>query len=543
MERLRNDPSLMDSMVNHSAERILRALIKMVGGLLMILAQDGWLALGGVVLHLLPTAWLAKQSSHVSAMYRVVQRDTMRFINATAAEALSNIQTVQSHVAEPYESKLYEQGMDGFMDISRHVLILESVMQFLTTVLQKINDNGFIVLGAWRVCAGATTVGQLIAFKSYYSNFASGFDELSGFSIKLSSFQIESAGYFDLLAMEEKDRLSASSESTMRQHPNFDGELVFENVGFSYPSRPTAKVLNCVNLVIPTGAIVALCGPSGSGKSTIVKLLQLFYSPSNGRITLGGVNLENVDKMQYRMQIAYVPQEPNLFDRYMFTARSYSASSPDLFDRTIAENIAYGLVLDDLNLQTTRLPFTVHTSEPLTKNDPKGDRNDLREAFNGFKHVSMDDVIEAAKLAGAHEFICSLPRSYNTRAGKGGTLLSGGQKQRIAIARACIRKPRIVLLDEPTSSLDPENEKLLQDTLAHAFSDCTQIIIAHRMSTIQTANLIYFIEGGKVVEHGTHEELLAKNDLDSPTRYKSFIHSQAVRGFDYGRRVAVSDSS
>jgi ABC-type multidrug transport system fused ATPase/permease subunit len=232
------------------------------------------------------------------------------------------------------------------------------------------------------------------------------------------------------------------------------GEVELKNVHFSYPTRPDVEVLKGISIHVRPGQTVALVGMSGCGKSTIISLIQRYYDPSHGSVTIEGTDLREYHLKSIRSMISVVSQEPVLFDC------------------SIRDNIVYGLDYD----------------------------------------VPMADVMECARTANAHDFISNLPDGYNTTVGEKGTQLSGGQKQRVAIARALIRNPKILLLDEATSALDAEGEKMVQTALDKAREGRTCIVIAHRLSTIQNADVIYAMDGGKVVESGTHQELLAKKD-------------------------------
>ncbi|CAF4159049.1 unnamed protein product, partial [Adineta steineri] len=238
---------------------------------------------------------------------------------------------------------------------------------------------------------------------------------------------------------------------------NFSGETDFNQVKFVYPSRPTVLVLNKLQLSIKSGQRIALVGASGCGKSTIVQLLERFYDVTHGELLLDGVDIRKLNLQWLRSRLGVVSQEPVLFDL------------------TIAENIAYGL-----------------------------------------ENIPMDEIVLAATKANIHEFIQQLPQGYDTKVGVKGSFLSGGEKQRIAIARVLIRRPKILLLDEATSAMDPYNEQIVQVTLEQAQTEDpsrTSLIIAHRLSTIRSCDLIYVLEMGRIVESGTHTELVQKGGI------------------------------
>jgi len=230
------------------------------------------------------------------------------------------------------------------------------------------------------------------------------------------------------------------------------GDINYSDIKFAYPTRPETTVLNGLNLEILNGKTVALVGPSGCGKSTIVQLIERYYDPLSGVVDVDGVDLKNMKLSTLRSHMGIVSQEPNLFDR------------------TIGQNIAYG---------------------------------------DNSREVPQDEIIDAAKNANIHNFISQLPLGYDTPLGDKGAQLSGGQKQRVAIARALVRNPMVLLLDEATSALDTESEKVVQEALDNAKEGRTCITIAHRLTTIQDADLIAVINEGQVHELGTHQELLA----------------------------------
>jgi ATP-binding cassette subfamily B protein len=232
------------------------------------------------------------------------------------------------------------------------------------------------------------------------------------------------------------------------------GEVVFDQVNFVYPTRADVRVLQGFDLRLHPGEVVALVGPSGGGKSTVAALLSRFYDPIGGQISLDGRPYPSLDPDWLRQQVGVVSQEPILFAT------------------TIGDNIRYG-------------------------------RPEATDA----------DVMDAARAANAHEFISAFPEGYKTLVGERGVRLSGGQKQRVAIARALLKDPRVLVLDEATSALDAESEHLVQDALDRLMKGRTTVVIAHRLSTVRDADRVVVLDGGKAVQQGTHDELVAVDGL------------------------------
>lgn len=284
--------------------------------------------------------------------------------------------------------------------------------------------------------------------------------------------------------VERKPLIDGLSEDGLKPETKVRGEILLKEVVFSYPSRPDIPVCRGYDLCVHAGETVALVGPSGCGKSTIINLLLRFYDPQSGSISLDEYNIKELNIKWLRSQVGYVGQEPILFAG------------------TIAENIAYGLNPEVSSLVSSK------------KAQSQGQVSQRSVADAQDKEALMQQVIAAAKLANAHDFISKFPNGYDTDVGSNGVAMSGGQKQRIAIARALIKKPAVLLLDEATSALDATSERVVQrsiDALSQSKAQTT-IVIAHRLSTIRNADKICVINAGKIVEVGTHDELIAKED-------------------------------
>jgi ATP-binding cassette subfamily B protein/subfamily B ATP-binding cassette protein MsbA len=257
------------------------------------------------------------------------------------------------------------------------------------------------------------------------------------------------SGLDRILDLLEEPREMESATAARIERPQVAGRITFDRVSFSYPGS-SAFALNDISIDVEPGEMIALVGPSGSGKTTLCNLVARFYDATSGRILLDGRDLSGIDLDSYRSLIGIVEQD-------VF-----------LFDGTVADNIAYGR-----------------------------------------RHASEEAVQRAAVIANADEFIDALPNGYQTLIGERGVKLSGGQRQRIAIARAVLADPRILILDEATSNLDTESERIIQASLVGLMANRTCFVIAHRLSTIAHADRIVVLEGGRITEIGTHESLMA----------------------------------
>jgi ATP-binding cassette subfamily B (MDR/TAP) protein 1 len=271
-----------------------------------------------------------------------------------------------------------------------------------------------------------------------------------------------------------------ADDTSGRTLDKVEGNLELRNIDFAYPSRTEAPIFQNFSLRIPAGKTVALVGSSGSGKSTVIALLERFYDPLAGEVLIDSVNIKEFQLKWLRRQIGLVSQEPALFAT------------------TIKENILYGK-----------------------------------------DGATADEVVDAAKSANAYNFIMQLPQGFDTQVGERGVQMSGGQKQRIAIARAMLKKPPVLLLDEATSALDAESEKVVQQALERAAVGRTTVVVAHRLSTIRTADIIAVVQSGKVLEMGSHDELLARGETGA---YAALIQLQeAQEEEEENPKAAVSD--
>jgi subfamily B ATP-binding cassette protein HlyB/CyaB len=366
---------------------------------------------------------------------------------AFLVEAVTGIGTLKAMAVEPRMRDQWERQFAGYTQVGFSVTKLANWGNHLIQIVSKLTTVAILYFGAKAVIAGDLTVGALVAFNMLSGRVAAPILRLSQLWQDFQQVRISVDRLGDVLNAEAEPEHNPARAAL----PPIKGAVTFDKVRFRY--RPdAAEALRGVNLRIAPGEVLGIVGPSGSGKSTLTKLVQRLYVPEQGRVLVDGVDLSLVDPAWLRRQIGVVLQE-NI-----------------LFNRSVRENIALA--------------------------DPT---------------LPMEQVIAAAELAGAHEFILALPHGYDTIIDERGANLSGGQRQRIAIARALVGDPRILILDEATSALDAESEEIIQANLRRIASGRTVLIIAHRLSAVRQCHRIITVEAGEITEEGDHRALLTRN--------------------------------
>ena len=365
---------------------------------------------------------------------------------AFLVESVTGVQTLKSMAVEPQMQRRWEEQLAGYVAASFRVISLGNTASQTVQLVNKLVIAGVLYFGAKLVIEGSLTVGELVAFNIFAGRVSTPVLRLAQMWQDFHQARLSVARLGDILNTPAEPTFSPGRAAL----PAIRGDIVFEHVTFRY-RIDGPEVLHDVSFSVPAGQVVGIVGPSGSGKSTLAKLVQRLYVPESGRVLVDGTDLAMVDSAWLRRQVGVVLQEDILFNR------------------SIRDNIAL--------------------AEPGTP---------------------IDRVIAAATLAGAHDFILELPEGYDTIVGERGSTLSGGQRQRIAIARAILGEPRVLIFDEATSALDYESERNVQRNMAQMSTGRTVIIVAHRLSTVRSADRILTLDHGRIVEDGTHDDLVRK---------------------------------
>ena len=450
LSRITTDTTLILSVIGSSVSIALRNMLIVTGGLVLMLFTSAKLT--AMVLLIVPAVIVPILV--LGRRLRVLSRENQDWIAASsgnASESLGAVQTVQAFTNEAASQSQFAQMTEASYDAAQRRIKTRALMTIIVIFLVFAGVVGVLWMGARDVRADQMTPGGLVQFVIYAVMVAGGVAALSEIWGELQRAAGATERLVELLRTE--DTVQDPAAAIALPSP-VAGRIAFEDVHFRYPARPDVQALDGINLSINPGETVAFVGPSGAGKTTIIQLILRFYDPASGRITLDGVDLRDVSRAAFRRSVALVPQDPVIF----------AASA--------RENIRFG-------------------------------RPDATDA----------EIDAAADAAAAHGFISALPDGYDSYLGERGVMLSGGQKQRIAIARAILRDAPVLLLDEATSALDAESERAVQAAVDRLSADRTTLIVAHRLATVKKADRIVVLEAGRIVDMGTHDELVTKGGL------------------------------
>ncbi|MFN3193420.1 MAG: ABC transporter ATP-binding protein [Aureliella sp.] len=424
-----------------------QAIIQLIGSLCILLLVDWRLMLGGLCL--LPAVWITHRTwiHRVRPLYKDI-RKRRQSIDAATTETFGGIRVVRTFARNKTESNRFTRNTHLLARQQLMVWWATRIIEVIWDVLIPVASTGLLIYGGWQILNAQLTLGDLMMFLIYLTMLLG---PIASIASSAMAFQNNLAGLDRVLDLMSEDTESeAETGLTQLDKPQVAGGMRFEHVHFQYPGTEK-PVLEDISFDVPPGSTVALVGRSGAGKTTLCNLVARFYRPTHGDIFLDDQNLKQLNLESYRRLLGVVEQ-----DVFMF-------------DGTVRDNIAYGR-----------------------------------------RGAEEDDIVQAAEAAAAREFIEALPQGFDTFIGERGVKLSGGQRQRLAIARAILAAPRLLILDEATSNLDSESERLIQNSLRQLLQGRTAFVIAHRLSTIKHADLILVLDEGRIIERGTHQELLQR---------------------------------
>lgn len=455
VSRVINDTGIVKNLVSQHFPQFISGIISIIGAVIILLFMDWKMTLIMFIAVPIMVAVMIPLGNKMSKVSRRLQDQTANF-QGEIQQTVSEIKLMKSSTAEQQEET---RGMQGIFQLLKTGLTEAKIFSVVGPFMYMVVMLVIVIIigyGGIRVEQGTMTTGSLVAFLLYLFQIVMPLTTFAMFFTELQKAKGATERIVEILQEEEEE--PSGIDKQINELP-----LAFKNVYFSYDAGE--QVLNDISFTAPAGEMIAFAGPSGGGKSTVFGLIERYYSPDEGIITLGDESIQNISLASWRSQLGYVSQESSMMSG------------------TIRDNLTYGL--------------------PDTEN------------------IAEEKLWAVAEMAYASKFIQDLPNGMETEVGERGIKLSGGQRQRINIARAFLRDPKILLLDEATASLDSQSEQVVQKALQRLMEDRTTFVIAHRLSTIVDADQIIFIENGEVTGTGTHGELFENHEL-----YRSFADQQ-----------------
>ena len=454
--RLVNDTGIIKDLLASQFPNFITGAIQLFFSLIILFVMDWEMATLMFVVVPIVVVILLPVGRIMVRLGRKLQAETAKF-NGEVSEKLSEVRLIKSSNGEKHEQEAGNHRINKIFTIGVLDARVEAVLQPIIMTLMMAAFAGILAFGIIRVGQGSLTSGSLVAFLLYLFNVIGPVANFATFFSQIQKALGSTERIQEILRIEPEKNLGQQTCDLTNK------TLTAQNLNFSYVKNE--PVLQSISFVSRPNSVIAFAGPSGGGKSTIFALLERFYQPDSGKITIGEQDIQDIDLANWRCQIGYVSQ------------------NSAIFSGTIRENLVYGLT----------------------------------------KEMTDEDLWHGLSLAYGDQFVREFPDQMETEIGERGIKLSGGQKQRLAIARAFLRDPKILMLDEATASLDSESEGKVQQALDKLMVNRTTLVIAHRLATIVNADQIYFIEHGKVTGHGTHHELMQKHSL-----YAKYVTEQMV---------------
>ncbi|HTX90489.1 MAG TPA: ABC transporter ATP-binding protein [Anaerolineales bacterium] len=475
MVRLTSDSSAVQRLVQISLRIGTRGPLLMVGSLILMINTSPGLALTMLPLLIVTSVVIVFFIVKMDPLFRSVQQKLDR-LNTVLQENIAGARLVKAFVRADFEGERFETANEAFTDHSVRVMRFMSSMSPALTVFVNIGMVLVIWAGGIQSIHGGLSVGQIIAFTNYLLTTMTPLTMMTQLSQAWANGLASTKRVGEILDTVPEIQ---DSDSAVELPASAQGRVVFENVGFHYNGNSDQAVLDGINLVAEPGQTVAILGATGAGKSSLIDLVPRFYDPSSGRVLIDGVDVRQLKEESLLTQIGIVPQESILFSG------------------TVRDNIRYGR-----------------------------------------PEATDEEVIAAAKAAQAHEFILAMPKGYDSHVEARGGNFSGGQKQRIAIARALLMNPKILILDDSTSSVDVETETKIQDALEAQTRRHTSFVVAQRISTVLNADKIIVIDKGRIAAQGTHKELMQTSQI-----YREIYESQLGNGFHPEEPAMIEERS